>query len=46
MARAAGAGVAIGVASGNSSAEDLAPHADAVLDSVRDLPAWLHQNRK
>ena len=45
MARSAGA-VAVGVTSGNSSAEELAPHADAVLDSVCDLPAWLHQNRK
>ncbi|MEX0853151.1 MAG: HAD family hydrolase [Bauldia sp.] len=40
MARTAGA-VAIGVTSGNSAAGDLAPHADAVLASVRDLPGWL-----
>ena len=40
MARAAGA-MAIGVTSGNSSADDLAPLADVVLDSVRDLPGWL-----
>ena len=33
--------LAIGVTSGNFSAEELAPLADVVLDSVRDLPAWL-----
>ena len=41
MARAAGADAAIGVLTGNSSADDLAGLADAVLDSIRDLPAWL-----
>ncbi len=41
MARAAGAGLAIGVLTGNSATEDLAPLADAVLPSIRDLPAWL-----
>jgi phosphoglycolate phosphatase len=41
MALSAGAGAAIGVLSGNSSAEDLAPLADAILESVCDLPAWL-----
>ncbi len=41
MARSAGAGAAIGVLSGNSRAEDLAPLADAVLDSVCDLSEWL-----
>ncbi|MFO1090275.1 MAG: HAD family hydrolase [Hyphomicrobiales bacterium] len=41
MARAAGAGLAIGVLSGNSSHEDLAPHADHVIDSVADLPRLL-----
>lgn len=46
MAKRAGAGAAIGVASGTSSAELLAPHADVVLPSIRELPAWLHQNRK
>lgn len=46
MARAAGVGAAIGVLSGNSGADELAPLADVVLPSVRDLPAWLHQNRK
>ncbi len=46
MARTAGVGAAVGVLSGNSSAADLAPLADVVLASVRDLPAWLAQNRK
>lgn len=46
MARSAGAGLAVGVTSGNSDVADLAPLADAVLKSIRDLPAWLHQNRK
>ena len=41
MARNAGAGAAIGVLTGNSGLEDLAPLADAVLESVRDLPEWL-----
>lgn len=41
MARSAGAGAAIGVLTGNGGREDLAPLADIVLDSVRDLPAWL-----
>jgi phosphoglycolate phosphatase len=45
MARAAGAGAAIGVLSGTGRAEDLAPLADAVLDSIRDLPAWLDRRR-
>lgn len=42
MARSAGAGAAIGVLSGNSGMDDLAPLADAVLLSVCDLPGWLH----
>ncbi len=46
MARAAGAAAAIGVTSGNSAAAHLAPLADVVLDSICDLPDWLHQNRK
>jgi phosphoglycolate phosphatase len=41
MARSAGAGAAIGVLTGNSSADELAPLADAVLDSVCALPEWL-----
>ncbi len=43
MARRGGAGLAIGVSSGTSSAALLAPHADVVLPSVRELPAWLRQ---
>jgi phosphoglycolate phosphatase len=46
MARTAGAGAAVGVLSGNGAAADLAPFADVLLDSIRDLPEWLHQNRK
>ena len=45
MARAAGAGIAIGVLTGNSSAADLVAHADIVLASIRDLPAWLAGRR-
>jgi phosphoglycolate phosphatase len=39
-ARAAGA-IAIAVPSGPIPREVLAPHADAVIDTVADLPAWL-----
>ena len=41
MAVAAGAGVKVGVSSGNSRAEQLSPLADFVLDSVMDLPQLL-----
>ena len=41
MARAAGAGAAIGVLTGNSSFDDLSPLADAVIRSIADLPDWL-----
>jgi phosphoglycolate phosphatase len=41
MARAAGAGAAVGVLTGNSGEDDLAPHADVVLPSIRELPGWL-----
>jgi len=41
MARAAGAGAAIGVLTGNSDERDLAAFADVVLPSIRELPAWL-----
>ena len=40
MARAAGAGLAIGVLSGVSSAKDLIPYADVIIDSVDDLHAY------
>jgi phosphoglycolate phosphatase len=46
MARSAGAGVAIGVLSGTGERDDLAPLADVILDDIRALPGWLHQNRK
>ena len=45
MARTAGAGAAIGVLSGNSAEADLAPFADAILESIGDLPAWLAATR-
>ena len=43
MARSAGAGLAIGVTSGNSAAADLAPLADVVLGSIRDVPRFLQE---
>jgi phosphoglycolate phosphatase len=41
MARAAGAGAAIGVLTGNSGEDDLIALADVVLPSIRELPEWL-----
>ena len=41
MARSAGAGAAIGVLTGTGERHDLAALADAVLDSIGDLPDWL-----
>ena len=41
MARAAGAGLAIGVLTGNGGREDLGPHADHVIASIEDLPRLL-----
>ena len=41
MARAGGCGLAIGVLSGTGTRASLAPMADAILDSVADLPAFL-----
>jgi phosphoglycolate phosphatase len=41
MARNAGAGLAIGVLTGNSRRADLDPYADVVLDSIAELPDWL-----
>lgn len=41
MARAGGAGLAIGVLSGTGTHETLSPLADTVLGSVVDLPAFL-----
>lgn len=40
MARASGAGLAVGVLSGVSSARDLAPHADLLLESVDELHTY------
>ena len=40
MARAAGAGLAVGVLSGVSAAKDLIPHADVIVDSVDDLHTY------
>lgn len=39
--RAAGAAAAIGVLTGPASEGELAPHADAVLDGIADLPEFL-----
>jgi len=41
MAHAAGAGLGIGVLSGVSSAKDLIPYADVMIDSVDDLHAYI-----
>ena len=41
MARNAGAGYAIGVLSGTGTLEALSKDADAVLNSIADLPEWL-----
>lgn len=38
MGRSAGAGMVVGVLTGTSTREDLAPHADHVLDSIEELP--------
>lgn len=41
MARAAGAGLAIGVLTGNGTHEDLGPYADHLIASIEDLPRLL-----
>lgn len=41
MGRAAGAGLLVGVLTGTSAYADLAPLADAVIESVADLPSLL-----
>jgi phosphoglycolate phosphatase len=41
MARAAGAGMAIGVLSGNGTRETLSPLADVLIESAADLPGLL-----
>jgi phosphoglycolate phosphatase len=43
MARSAGAGLAIGVLSGNSTSEDFGQLADTVLGSIAELPAYLER---
>jgi phosphoglycolate phosphatase len=43
MAHDAGAGLAIGVLSGNSRSEDFGTTADAVLASIAELPAFLER---
>lgn len=43
MARAGGAGLKVGVLTGTSSRADLEPHADIVLDSIVELPAYLER---
>ena len=45
MARAGGAGLAVAVLSGTGTRDTLAPMADAVLDSIADLPAFLESRR-
>jgi len=40
MARAAGAGLVVGVLSGVSSAKDLIPYADALIESVEEIHAY------
>ena len=46
MARAAGAGAAIGVLTGTTGREELEKHADIVLASIADLPAWLAEIKR
>ena len=41
MARAGGAGLAIGVLSGTGTRDTLSPLADMILDSIADLPGYL-----
>ncbi len=46
MAKAGGAGLAVGVLSGTGTAESLAPLADVVLDSIVDLPNYLAERNR
>ena len=41
MAKSANSGLKVGVLSGNSSADELHPHADHILDDISDLPGLL-----
>jgi phosphoglycolate phosphatase len=43
-ARNGGAGLAIGVLTGNSGEAELGPVADVVLPSIRELPGWFKRN--
>jgi len=43
MGRAAGAGLMVGVLTGNSGRSDFGELADVVLDSIADLPAYLDE---
>lgn len=45
MARAGGAGLAVGVLSGTGTRETLTPLADVILDSIADLPGYLARGR-
>jgi phosphoglycolate phosphatase len=45
MARAAGAGLAVGVLTGPATRTDLEDHADVVMGSIAELPAWLASSR-
>lgn len=45
MGHAAGAGLIVGVLTGTSAHDDLAPRADAVIESIAELPALLAQRR-
>lgn len=44
MAKAGGAGLAVGVLSGTGTRESLTPLADVILDSVVDLPRFLQES--
>lgn len=43
MARAAGAGLCVGVLSGVSSAKDLIPYADVIIESIDELHIYLEE---
>src|SRR3546814_12738269 len=42
MGRRAGCGLLVGVLTGTSSRDDLAPHAHHVIDSIAELEALMH----
>ena len=45
MAKAGGAGLAVGVLSGTGTRDSLAPLADVVLESIVELPGYLAGDR-